>query len=393
MKTNFDELINRRGISQVKWEVKDGELPMWVADMDFKSPKEVIDAFKERIDQGTFGYTSISDEWKDAYINHWDKRHNFKIERDEIFFSTGVIASLSSAVRRLSEVANNVLVLTPVYNTFFNSIVNNGRHPLESQMIYEDHEYRIDFKDLEEKLSLEETSLMIFCNPHNPIGKIWTREEMERIGELCHKYNVTVITDEIHCDLTKPNTSYIPFMSVSEINKEISVMLIAPTKTFNLAGIQTSAIVAKNKFLKHKVERGLNTDECAEPNVLALIAPIVCFNKCDYWLDEVNEYIDQNRCLVRDYLNNNLQGLVKLVEGDALYLLWLDFSSITHNTTEFRDFLRERTGLFLSDGEEYRGDGLNFLRMNIATQKERVLDGLDRLNKGIILYLEEKNND
>ena len=385
MKYNFDELTDRTNISSVKWNVKEGELPMWVADMDFKAAPELIKAFKDRLDQGTFGYTYIDDEWYNSYIKHWMERYNYKIEKDWLFFSTGVIPSISSAVRRLSEVANNVVLLTPIYNTFFNSIINNGRHPLTSDMIYKDGNYEIDYKDLESKLSLEETSLMIFCNPHNPIGKVWTREEMEKIGALCSKYNVTVISDEIHCDLTKPNVRYTPFASVNKTNSMISITCIAPTKSFNLAGIQTSAVFSENPKLKHLVERGLNTDECAEPNVLALVAPKVCYKEGTKWLDELNLYIDNNRKYVKEFLKKNLSD-VTLVEGDALYLLWLDFSKITNNTTELRDFIREKTGLFLSDGEEYRGNGLSFLRMNIATQLERVKDGMNRLKKGIELY-------
>ena len=388
MKYNFDELINRRGISSVKWDVKDNELPMWVADMDFSAPPELLKAMKDRIDNGTFGYNLVDDEWKDAYINHWAKR-GLKFNRDEIIFSTGVIASISSIVRRVTEVANNVVLLTPIYNTFFNSIVNNGRHPLESEMIYKDGTYYIDWEDLETKLSNEETSLFIFCNPHNPTGRVWTKDEIVRIGALCNKYNVTVISDEIHCDLLKPGVSYTPFASVNETNANISITTIAPTKTFNLAGIQTSAIVCKNKKLMHLVDRGLNTDECAEPNTFALLAPKVVFNECDEWLSELNIYIDENRKYVRDYINNNLKDYVRLVEGDALYLLWLDLSKITHDSKEFCDFLRKETGLYLAEGIKYRGNGFEFLRMNIGTQKERVKDAMERLSKGIKLYLKK----
>ena len=388
MKYNFDELTDRSNESSIKWKVKDGELPMWVADMDFKSPPEVVDAFKERIEKGTYGYTYIDDEWYESYIHHFKTRFNFEIKKDWLVFSTGVIATISSAVRRLSEVANNVVLLTPIYNSFFNSIVNNGRHPLTSDMIYKDGKYEIDFEDLEKKLALDETSLMIFCNPHNPIGKVWSKEEMERIGALCNKYNVTVISDEIHCDLLKPGVKHIPFASVNKTNSMISITTLAPTKTFNLAGIQTSAVFSENPRLKHLVERGLNTDEVAEPNVLALVAPKACYHKGNEWLDELNEYIDKNRQYVRNFLKENIPS-VKLVEGDALYLLWLDFSDVTSNTTELRNFIREKTGLFLSDGEEYRGNGLLFLRMNIATQFERVKDGMDRLKKGIELYLKK----
>ena len=383
---NFDLEPKRRNTNSLKWNVLDNELPMWVADMDFKTAPEITNEFIKRLESGIYGYNDIPDSFYDAYINWWGKYHNYKIEKDWIIFSTGVVPTISSTVRRLTEVANNVVILTPVYNIFYNSILNNGRHVLESPLIYKNGNYEIDFIDLEDKLAMDETSLLIFCNPHNPVGKIWTKDEMARVGALCKKHNVNVISDEIHCDIVRPGLNYIPFGSV-EGNEDITITCVAPTKCFNLAGIQTSAIIIKNKKLKHLVERGLNTDECAEGNTLAVITPQIAF-KCRDWLNEMNEYVFNNRKIVEDYINSNLADL-RVIRGDATYLIWIDCNNITNDDRKLCSFIREKTGLYVSCGSSYGKSGRGFIRMNVATTKKIVLDGLERLKKGIILFKEK----
>lgn len=386
MQSIFDEKIERRNTGSMKWDVADGELPMWVADMDFKTAQEVTDAILKRARQGVFGYTLITDEWYQAYINWWKYRHDFRIEKDWLIFCTGVVPAISSIVRKMTTVGENVVVMTPVYNIFFNSILNNGRNVLESRLRYEDGVYQIDFEDLEEKLAEPQTSMLILCNPHNPIGKIWDRETLERIGMLCKKYHVLVLSDEIHCDITKPGSGYIPFASVSEECRESSITCIAPTKAFNLAGIQTAAVVIPDKTLRHKVNRGLNTDEVAEPNVFAAIAPIAAFGYGSKWLDELREYLWENRRFAERFITENIPE-VSAVKGEATYLLWLDCRKVIGDSSELCRFIRKDSGLYLSDGREYRNGG-GFLRMNLACPKERVQDGLERLKKSVIAYEE-----
>ncbi|MDO4337777.1 MAG: MalY/PatB family protein [Eubacteriales bacterium] len=386
MQSIFDEKIERRNTGSMKWDVADGELPMWVADMDFKTAPEVTDAILKRARQGVFGYTLITDEWYQAYINWWKHRHDFRIEKEWLIFCTGVVPAISSIVRKMTTVGENVVVMTPAYNIFFNSILNNGRNVLESRLRYKEGVYQIDFEDLEEKLAEPQTSMLILCNPHNPIGKIWNRETLERIGMLCKKYHVLVLSDEIHCDITKPGSGYIPFASVSEECRENSITCIAPTKAFNLAGIQTAAVVIPDKTLRHKVNRGLNTDEVAEPNVFAAIAPAAAFGYGSKWLDELREYLWENRRFAERFITENIPE-VSAVKGEATYLLWLDCRKVIGDSTELCRFIRKDSGLYLSDGREYRnGDG--FLRMNLACPKERVQDGLERLKKSISAYEE-----
>ena len=393
MKYDFDRLIDRRKTNSMKWNVAEGELPMWVADMDFATVPEVTETLRRRADHGLFGYAEVTEEWYGAITDWWERRHGFAMEKDWLIFSTGVVPTISSVVRKLTTPNENVVIQTPVYHIFFNSIINNGCRVLENRLIYRDGAYEVDFEDLEEKLSDPQTTLMILCNPHNPVGKIWDRETLARIGELCAKHHVTVISDEIHCDLTDPGKEYIPFASVSEACRDNSITCIAPTKTFNLAGLQSSAVVVPEPFLRHKVWRGLNTDEVAEPNAFAIEAAVAAYRYGDAWLDELRAYLRENKETVARYVAEEIPG-VSLVPSEATYLLWLDCSSLLEKwnggsgcgerktAEELAEDIRAKTGLYLSAGNEFGGDGPNFLRMNIACPRERLMDGLRRLKDG-----------
>ncbi len=383
MKYDFDSVVDRRTTNSYKWDVADNELPMWVADMDFRTAPEITAALKERVEHGIFGYTTISDEWYQAYINWWKKRHGIEYQKEQIIFSTGVIPTISSCVRKLTTPAENVLILTPVYNIFYNCIRNNGRNVLECPLEYNNGEYSINWTSLEEKLADPQTTLMLLCNPHNPIGKIWDKETLARIGELAFNNGVVVLSDEIHCDITDPNYSYVPFASVSEKCAQNSVICVAPTKAFNLAGLQTSAAIVPNPQLCHKVWRGLNTDECGEPNAFAVQAAIAAFNHGGEWLDQLRQYLFDNKQLVKSFLSKNIPQ-IRLVPFNATYLLWLDCSELNMNSKELANRIRKSTGLYLSDGEQF-GNGEQFLRMNIACPKTVLADGLNRLKKAVKL--------
>lgn len=383
MHYDFDQIIERRGSGSLKWNVGEKELPMWVADMDFRTAPAVVEAIQKKTEMGIFGYQIIPDEWYTAYMDWWRKRHQFEIRKEWLVFCTGVVPAISSAVRKLTTPGENVLVQTPVYNIFFHSIRNNGRNVLENPLLLTDGEYRVDFEDLEEKLKNPQTSLMLLCNPQNPSGKIWDRETLARIGDLCEKYQVTVLSDEIHCDLTEPGTDYIPFASVSDICRDISITCMSPSKTFNLAGLQSAAVCIPNKTLRHKVWRALNTDEVAEPNAFAVASVVAAYQNGEDWLDALRVYLSENRRTVRKYLSENLPEF-SLVKGDATYLLWLDAGKIKGNGKQMTQFIRRETGLYLSDGEPFGAPG--FLRMNIACPRSVVLDGLERLQTGIRAY-------
>lgn len=380
----FDNQINRRNTGSLKWEVPEHELPMWVADMDFQTAPEITDSIIERAKQGVFGYNVVTDEWYEAYQIWWGERHHFQLQKDWLIFCTGVVPAISSIVRKVTTVGEYVVVMTPVYNIFFNSILNNGRNVLESRIRYDGSEYQIDFTDLEEKLSNPQTTLMILCNPHNPIGKIWDKKILKRIGDLCSKYHVLVISDEIHCDLTEPGWEYTPFASVSDNCRRNSITCVAPTKTFNLAGIQTAAVIVPDDHLRHKVSRGLNTDEVAEPNAFATVAAVAAFNRGEKWLDALREYLWENRTFAEDYIKREMKDIFP-VSARSTYLLWLDCRNVIGSSTELCDFIRSHSGLYLSDGNEYR-NGEGFLRMNLACPRGQVQEGLKRLKESVAAY-------
>lgn len=384
--STFDEVINRRNTGCAKWDMtKEGELPMWVADMDFHTAPQITNALIERAKHGVFGYALKGDEWYEAYKNWWSTRHHFNIEKEWLMFCTGVIPALSSIVRKLTTPAENVVVMTPVYNHFFSSILNNGRNVLESKLKYENGEFDIDFKDLEEKLSNPQTTMMILCNPHNPIGKIWNKATLEKIGNMCCENHVIVVSDEIHCDIVELEKEYIPFASISEKCKNNSITCVSPTKTFNIAGLQTAAILVPDEGLRNRVNRAINTDEVAEPNVFAAIAPVVAYNEGGEWLDELNKYLWENRKFAENFIKENIKGVFP-IKAEATYLMWVDCTSVSTNSKELCDFIREKTGLFVTSGDVYRNaDG--FMRVNIACPRSVLEDGFNRLRTGIEQYL------
>ena len=378
---DFDKLTDRKNTLSYKWDVKDGELPMWVADMDFEVPPPVKEAIVKRAEHGIFGYSCTPCEFFDAFSSYWERHHGYRIPTEHMIYSSGVVAAISSIVRKLTTPAENVLIQAPVYNIFYNSIINNGRNVLSSDLIYDGNGYVVDFDDLEAKLALPQTSLMILCNPHNPVGRIWSRDELARIGELCCKYGVTVLSDEIHCDITAPGCEYVPFASVNDTCRDISVSCIATSKTFNLAGVQSACVFAKDPILRHKVWRGINTDEVGEPNAFSMVANIAALTQCDAWVDEMREYVFENKRIACDFINERIPG-VKADFSLATYLLWIDVSGVTDDSVSFCEQLRNLTGLYLSDGAEYGEPGRRFVRMNLATQRSRVLDGLERFADG-----------
>lgn len=385
MPFDFNKPIDRHGTYSMKWDVANQELPMWVADMDFETAPPVIEAICQKARRGIFGYTIVPDIYLEAVCNWWNRRYNFTIDKSWILYSTGVIPAISSIVRKITTVGENIVIQPPVYNIFYNCILNNGRHVLENKLIYRSGKYDIDFEDLECKLADPQTTLMILCNPHNPIGKVWNHETLLQIGYLCEKYNVVLLSDEIHCDITRPGLKYTPFASVSELCAQNSITCLSPTKAFNLAGLQTASVVVKNPVLRQKVNRALNTDEVAEPNAFAIEATIAAFSNGESWLDALNTYIQTNKDTVVTYIQKNTP-IIKTVSSDATYLLWLDCSAIAKDSKRLCDFIHQHTGLYLSAGNEYGEKEYCFLRMNIATSHSRLLDGLQRLKHGVAMY-------
>lgn len=372
---DFDKLTERTGTHSLKWSVGEKELPMWVADMDFETAPAVVEAIRRRADTGIFGYTLVPDEFSKVIAAWWFRRHAFQIDPEWVLFATGVVPAISSIIRKVTTVAENVVIQPPVYNIFYNSIRNNGRTILENRLIYKNGEYTVDFVDLEAKLSDPQTALMILCNPHNPIGKIWDRETLGRIGQLCAAHNVLIISDEIHCDLTRPGKQYVPLASVSKACAMNSITCVAPTKAFNLAGLQTAAIIVPNQTLRYKVNRGLNTDEVAEPNAFAIDASIAAFRHGEAWLDALRTYIDDNINAANEFIDQNIP-LLKVISSEATYLMWIDCRGVDSYSDMLCEVIRKESGLCLSAGSQYGENGQGFLRMNVAVPRSRLFDAL-----------------
>lgn len=384
---DFNKVVNRRGTNSLKWNVAESELPMWLGDMDFKTADCVTEAIIKKAQSGVFGYQIVPDEWYEAIINWWKTRHGFTIEKDWLCFCTGVVPAITSSIKRLTNVGDNVVVITPVYNIFFNSIENSGRHALECQLAYDNGVYSIDFDDLDKKLSLPTSTMLLLCNPHNPAGKILTKEELTKVAKLCAKHGVTVFSDEIHCDLTAPNEAYVPFASVVGNCKVDFITAISASKAFNIAGLQAAAVFVPNEHVRAKVVRGLNSDEVAEPNAFAIEATIAAFSdEGAEWLDGLRAHIVNNKAIAADYLAKNLPD-VKAIEQNATYFMWLDCSAITDNAEDLCKFIRAHTGLYVSCGNVFRGNGKYFIRLNVACPEALLKDGLNRLKDGIQQYI------
>ena len=375
---NVDNPPSRRGTDSIKWDVKDNELPMWVADMDFPAAPEILEALRQRVDHGIFGYDRLPDAWYDAYITWWRERHGLAIRREWLMFSLGVVASVTSLIRKLVPAGGKVLLQTPVYNAFFHCIEQAGARMAESPLVYDGEGYRIDFAELEAKLADPETAVLVLCNPHNPVGRIWTADELARIGELCQAHGVTVISDEIHCDVAEPGVGYVPFASVNDTCRDISIICVSPTKAFNLAGVLTSAVFAANPELREHARQALRDDGVNAANSFAVPATVSAFTEGGPWLDELRAYVWENRRLVEETLARELPA-AKVVPGQATYLLWVDVSALTNDVADFTKRLREDTGLFVIPGTWYGKPGEGFFRWNIACPRATVEDALSRL--------------
>ena len=387
MSYDFETLNKKRAGNSAKWDVKANELPMTIADMDFKTAPEIIEALQKKISMGLFGYEEVPAEYFKAVADWYEAEHNVRPQEDWMIFATGVVPAISSAVRRLTSLGDNVLVQAPVYNIFYNSIVNSGRHVLSNDLVYDGktHRYEIDFSDLEQKLSDPLTNMMILCNPHNPVGKIWSVDELTKIASLCQKYNVKLFSDEIHGDLTLNEAGYNPIFGLPAELLDNVVVAVSPSKTFNVAAMHAATIIVPNDNLRGQVSRGLNSEELAEPNFVAIPGTIAAYSEGHAWLQALKTKLRANRQLVLDFVEKNMPE-IKWVPGEATYLLWFDVANITEDADDLAAFIRKDSGLIVTPGSVYGGDGQHFIRMNIASPTEMIQDGLGRLQKSINDY-------
>ena len=388
MKCNFDEIIPRRGTNSYKWDTTKEEnvLPMWVADMDFRAAPVIVEALRRRVEHGIFGYASVPDTYYEAIINWFDRRHAWQIEKEWIIYTTGVVPALSAIIKALTSPQDKVLVQTPVYNCFFSSIRNNGCEVITNPLIYRDGTYQIDFSDLEKKSADPSVKLLLLCNPHNPVGRVWTKRELNRIGEICLRNDVWVIADEIHCELVYPGYIYTPFASISPEFLMRSVTCVSPSKAFNLAGLQIANIVCANADLRIKIDNAININEVCDVNPFGIEALIAAYNEGKEWLEELKYYLWINYNYLKAYFSENLpQFPVTMLEGT--YLVWVDCSVLKRSSIEIVHTLLAEEKLQVNNGSLYGKNGEGFIRINIAFHRQVMIEGLNRLKRVLISHI------
>lgn len=384
MKYNFDELVPRRGSNSYKWDSAGSEdvLPMWVADMDFRTAPAVVEALRKRVEHGIFGYVKVPAAYYDAIGDWFKRRHSWRVEKDWILFTTGVVPALSAIIKALTHPGDKVLVQTPVYNCFFSSIRNDECEIVANPLIYRNGAYSIDFDDLEKKAADPRVKLLLLCNPHNPAGRVWTRQELTRIGEICLRNDVFVVADEIHCELVYPGHQYIPFASISEDFLHSSVTCTSPSKAFNLAGLQVSNIFAANPAVRKKIGKALNVNEVCEINPFAVEALIAAYNEGEEWLEELRQYLLGNYNYLKRFFEEQLpQFPVLALEGT--YLVWVDCSVLKQSSEEIVKMLLEKEMLWVNEGSMYGEAGEGFIRINIACSRQLLIEGLNRIARAL----------
>lgn len=387
---NFDEIVNRNNTQSVKWDLYPGSLPMWVADMDFRTAPAIIEALQKRLDHGVFGYELVPDEYYEAIANWFSHRHNWDdISKKNIVPTTGVIAAYSAAIKAMTRPGDRVLVQTPCYNAFFPAITNNKCKLLENPLHYENGQYTIDWEDFERKV--RKARVFLLCNPHNPAGRVWTRKELAKMGEICLRNNVFVVADEIHCEITFPGHDYTPWATLPEEIVRNSVSCISPTKAFNIAGIQIANLYARDENTLKLMDRAINENECCDVNVFGVTALIAAYNHGGPWLGDLKEYLLHNARAAFGYLEDlNLPVVAVPLEGT--YLMWLDCRGAMHPgesldgfSERFAEHLRKNK-LVLSPGTIYGAAGEGFMRMNIACPRTTLLEGITRFKDAFESY-------
>lgn len=381
MKYNFDEIVSRRHTCSYKWDsAPSGEkevLPLWVADMDFRTAPVIVEALERRVRHGIFGYVRVPDAYYESVARWFARRHGWKMETDWIIYTSGVVPAISAVIKALTVPGDGVVVQTPVYNCFFSSIRNNGCRVVPNPLIYENRTYRIDFEDLDRKTADPGVRLLLLCNPHNPAGRVWTREELVRIGEICQKNGVRVIADEIHCELVFPGHEYVPFASTGENQLRNSVTCVSPSKAFNLAGLQIASIISCDRAVRERIDRAININEVCDVNPFGVEATIAAYEGGEDWLLQLLDYLKGNYDLLCDFFKTYLPQIpVTSLEGT--YLVWTDCRAFHLPSDVLQTLLLEETGLWLNSGTLYGAEGEGFLRWNIACPRVVLHDALTR---------------
>lgn len=377
---SFEKNIDRRHSGSYKWDsVPDDVLPLWVADMDFEVAPAIKRALAERVEHGVFGYTQVDDSYYDAVISWFNRRHAWNISRDWIIYTSGVVPAISCTIKALTLPGEKVLIQTPVYNCFFSSIRNQGCLVEENELVRQNDSYGIDWADFEAKCADEKTTVFLLCNPHNPAGRVWTAGELERMGEICARHHVRVISDEIHCELVMPGHRFTPFAAVNETNRDIAVTLNSPSKSFNTAGLQIANIICSDAETRRRIDRVINIYEVCDVNPFGPVALKAAYNDSEEWLDGLIGYIWDNYRLLRQRLAEQLPK-AEVVRLEGTYLAWVYIEPLGLTADEAADKLLSKGKVCLSSGTQYgEHAGKHYLRVNLACRRDVLRQAIDRM--------------
>ena len=400
---DFDELVDRRGTGCVKWDERPKVLaeaseqvradapagistnpdiiPLWVADMDFKAAPAIQEAVRKRAEHGVFGYTVVDDDYYEAVISWFQRRHEWTIHREEILYTTGVVPAMSVAIKALTMPGEKVLILSPDYNCFFSSVRNNGCEVLETILRRIGDTFEVDFEDFEAKCADEKTTVFLLCNPHNPCGRVWTKAELERMNDICMKYGVKVVSDEIHCELVMPGYQFQPFAAVNEACRQNSVILNSPSKSFNIAGLQAANIICAQPEWRRRLDRAININEVCDLNPFGPVALIAAYNESEDWLDALNEYLWGNYQTLCAFATEHLPKW-KICHLEGTYLPWVDITATEMTSQAYCDCLLSEAKVWVNPGTMYGPvSGEGYIRLNIACPRSRLLEALERIAK------------
>lgn len=386
---DFDTVINRRGTNSYKWDIVKEEdvIPLWVADMDFKAAPAILEALKKRVEHGVFGYTLVPDSYYEAIINWFARRHNWQIDRSWIIYTTGVVPAVSCAIKALTLPGEKVLIQTPDYNCFFSSIKNNGCEVAENELVRRGDSYEVDFEDFERQCADEKTTVFLLCNPHNPAGRVWTKEELERMNDICLAHGVRVISDEIHCELVMPGHRFTPFAAISDACRDNSVVLNSPTKAFDIAGLQIANIICADPAMRRRIDRAVNINEVCDVNPFGVVALQAAYNESEEWLDSLNHYIWGNYLALKEFIAKELPRL-EVTRLEGTYLAWVDIKATGLTSDEAYGKLMKEGRVYVNSGTMYgRRAGEGYLRINLACPRATLLEGMKRMGGVLRQYL------
>jgi cystathionine beta-lyase len=392
---NFNDVVDRKNTGSIKWDMMDqfqkpkDVLPLWVADMDFKAPEGVLKALKDRVEHGILGYTKPGDSYYEAVVNWMMRRHDWRIKREWIVITPGIVPALNFIVQAFTKVGDSVLVQRPVYNPFMEAVVNNGRKLVNSPLVLKNDRYEIDFEDVEKAIVENNVKLFILCSPHNPVGRVWNRDELITLGDICLKYNVFVVVDEIHHDLVFKGNKHIPFASLGEEYSKKCITCTAPSKTFNLAGLQLSNVIIENQEILQKLNSYLEGMALTMGNIFGIIGFEAAYNTGEEWLEELMDYIEDNKKMVQEFMAEKFP-VIRVIDSEATYLLWVDFRGLGMRQEELNHFLLHEAKLWLNDGRIYGEEGDGFERINIACPRSLLEKGLKQLEEALRKHFEAK---